>query len=77
MLEVKLNESSTAVLTSQVGQKPEEPISSDTNRRVMSTQDVCTLDRIREKVFEYSEVVVKDERLLKKRRAKRNHIEVR
>jgi Retroviral aspartyl protease len=77
MLEVKLNESSTTVLALQVGQKPEEPISSDTIRRAMSTQGVCTLDGIREKVFEHSEVAVKDERPLKKRRTKRNHVEVR
>jgi hypothetical protein len=42
--EVKLNEPSTAVLASQVGQKPEEPI---------PTQGVCILDGIRKKVFEY------------------------
>jgi Retroviral aspartyl protease len=88
MPEVKLNEPSTAVLASQVGQKLEEPmlvkesnhqdsISSDTNGRAMLTQGVCTLDGIREKVFEHSEVVVKDERPLEKRRAKRNHVEVR
>jgi hypothetical protein len=77
MLEVKLNEPSTAVLTSQVGQKPEEPINSDTNGRAMSTQGVYILDRIREKVFEHSEVAVKDERPLEKRRAKRNHVEMR
>jgi hypothetical protein len=29
------------------------------------------------KVFEYSEVVAKDQRALKKRRVKRNHVEVR
>jgi hypothetical protein len=75
--EVKLNESSTAVLASQMGQKPEELISSDTNERTMLTQGVCTLDGIREKVFKHSEVAVKDERLLEKRRAKRNHVEVR
>jgi hypothetical protein len=88
MPEVKLNEPSTAVLTSQMGQKPEKPmlmkesnhrdfISSDTNGKTMPTQGVCTLDGIREKVFEYSEVAVKDERPLKKRRAKKNHVEVR
>jgi Retroviral aspartyl protease len=77
ILEMKLNEPSTAVLALQVGQKPEEPISSDTNERVMLTQGVGTLDRIREKVFEHSEVAVKDKRPLKKRRAKRNHVEVR
>jgi hypothetical protein len=77
MSKVKLNESSTAVLTLQVGQKPEEPISSDTNERAMLTQSVCTLDGIREKVFEHSEVAVKDERPLKKRRAKRNHVKMR
>jgi hypothetical protein len=35
------------------------------------------LNGIREKVFEHSEVVVKDERPLEKRRAKRNYVEVR
>jgi hypothetical protein len=68
ILEVKLNKSLTVVLTSQVRQKLEEP---------MLTQGVCILDGIRKKVFEHSEVAVKDERLLKKRRAKRNHVEVR
>jgi hypothetical protein len=77
MPEVKLNESSTVVFTLQVGQKPEEPISSDTNGRIIPTQGVCTLDGIREKVFEHNEMVVKDERLLKKRRVKRNHVKVR
>jgi hypothetical protein len=77
MLEVKLNKPSTTVLTSQVRQKSEEPISSDANGRVMLTQGVCTLDRIRKKVFEHSEVAVKDERPLKKRRVKRNHVKVR
>jgi hypothetical protein len=43
----------------------------------MSTQGVCILDRIRKKVFEHSEVAVKDERPLEKRRAKRNYVEVR
>jgi hypothetical protein len=49
-----------------VGQKLEEPI---------STQGVCILNGIREKVFEYSEVAAKNERPLKKRRVKRNHVE--
>jgi hypothetical protein len=67
MLKIKLNKSSTAVLALQVGQKLEEP---------MLTQSVCILDGIREKVFEHSEVAAKNERPLKKRRVKRNHVEV-
>jgi hypothetical protein len=43
----------------------------------MPIQGVCTLNGIKEKVFEHSEVAVKDERSLEKRRAKRNHVEVR
>jgi hypothetical protein len=88
MPKVKLNELSTVVLTLQVGQKPEEPmlmkesnhrdsISSDTNGGTILTQSVCILDGIREKVFEHSKVTVKDEKSLEKRRAKRNHVEVR
>jgi hypothetical protein len=37
MLEVKLNEPSTAVLTLQVGQMPEKPINSDTNGEAIPT----------------------------------------
>jgi hypothetical protein len=41
----------------------------------MSTQEKSN-QKI-EKVFEHSEVVVKNQRVLEKRRVKRNHVEVR
>jgi hypothetical protein len=43
---------------------------------VMSTQDVCALEKVKRRVFKYSEVAAKDERSLEKRKAKKNYTEV-
>jgi hypothetical protein len=43
---------------------------------VTPTQGVCALEEVKRRMFEHSEVAVKGERSLEKRKAKKNHAEV-
>jgi hypothetical protein len=43
---------------------------------VMPIQGVCVLEKAKKRVFEHSEVAVKNERLLEKKKAKRNYVKV-
>jgi hypothetical protein len=81
MPKVKQKKSLTIVLASQMKQlikhKNKESINQYTKKRmVIPTQGVCALEETKKRVFKHSEVVIKDKRLLEKRKAKKNHIEV-